>query len=75
MTRGIVYTEAVVHSAPGAFAGEAPYQSAIVELESGSRVTARILGERVSIGDRVVQTESRDGVPCFKDGVPCFKKE
>ncbi len=61
-----VYTETVVHSAPEAFLGEAPYQTAIVTLEGGSRVTARILGERVAIDDRVVQVETRDGVPYFR---------
>ncbi len=64
--RGTVYTETVVHSAPEAFAREAPYQSAIIELERGGRVTARIAGERVTIGDRVAQVEVRDGVPWFE---------
>lgn len=62
---GAVYTETVVHAAPEAFAAEAPYQSAIVELDSGGRVTARIVGERVAIGDRVEQVEIRNGVPYF----------
>lgn len=62
---GIVYTETVVHSAPEAFASEAPYQTAIIALDEGGRVTARVAGERVAIGDRVVQVESRDGVPYF----------
>jgi uncharacterized protein len=63
--QGTIYTETVVHSAPAAYAHEAPYQCAIVTLDEGGRVSARILGERVSIGDRVVQTELRDGVPYF----------
>lgn len=62
---GTVYTETVVYSAPEAFAKDAPYQTAIITLEEGGRVTARILGERVSIGDRVVQSELREGVPYF----------
>ena len=61
-----VYTETVVYSAPEAFAAQAPYQTAIVELDTGGRVTVRIDGERVAIGDRVVQMEPRDGVPFFK---------
>lgn len=63
---GVVYTETVVHSAPEAFLQEAPYQIAIVILDAGSRLTGRILGERVGIGDRVSFVESRNGVPCFR---------
>jgi uncharacterized OB-fold protein len=63
---GTIYTEAVVHSAPEAFAADVPYQTAIVSLDSGGRVTGRILGGRVSIDDRVSRVEVRDGVPFFK---------
>ena len=63
---GSVYTETVVYSAPESFAAEAPYQVAIVELDSGGRMTARIDGERVAIGDRVEQVEGREGVPFFR---------
>jgi uncharacterized OB-fold protein len=63
---GIVYTEAVVHSAPQAFVADVPYQTAIVTLDEGGRVTGRILGERVAIEDRVVLVETRNGVPFFK---------
>ena len=63
---GTVYTETVVHLAPEAFARDAPYQVAIVTLEDGSRVTGRILGDRVAIDDRVEQVETRDGVPFFR---------
>ncbi len=49
----IVYTETVIHSAPEAFAAEAPYQIAIVEFEDGKRELVRIEGERVTVGDRV----------------------
>jgi uncharacterized OB-fold protein len=65
MKEGTVYTETVIHSAPEAFLKEAPYQIAIITLDSGGRVTARILGERVAIGDRVVLVESRGGVPYY----------
>ena len=63
---GIVYTETVVHLAPEAFAKDVPYQVVIVTLENGSRVTARIKGERVAIDDRVEEAEVRDGVPFFR---------
>jgi uncharacterized OB-fold protein len=64
--RGVVYTETVVHAAPAEFEAEAPYQIAIVALEDGSRVTARIEGSRVSIGDPVVKVKSQDGVFYFR---------
>jgi uncharacterized OB-fold protein len=62
MKTGIVYTETVVHSAPEAFVRDAPYQTAIVTLPEGGRVTGRIVGERVGIDDPVVLVETRDGV-------------
>jgi uncharacterized OB-fold protein len=60
-----VYTETVVYSAPEAFLKDAPYQIAIIDRDGG-RVTGRILGERVAIGDEVELIESRDGTPYFK---------
>ncbi len=61
-----VYTETVVHSAPEAYVNEAPYQIAIVVLDGGSRVTGRIVGERVSIGDEVEPAGTRDGISLFR---------
>ena len=67
MRTGTVYTETVVYSAPEAFASEAPYQTAIVSLDGGiGRVTGRVLGDRVVIGDRVAEVEDRGGVPYFR---------
>lgn len=66
MTTATVYTETVIYSAPEAFTKDAPYQIAIVTLGGGGRVTGRILGDRVSIDDRVIQVETRDGVPFFR---------
>lgn len=66
MNAGTVYTETVVYTAPAQFAGDAPYQVAIISLDGGGRVTARIEGDRVAIDDRVVFAESRDGVPYFR---------
>jgi len=65
MKTGVVYTETVVHAAPEQFAAEAPYQLAIVTLDEGGRVTARVAGDRASIGDPVELAEERDGVPFF----------
>lgn len=66
MRTGTIYTETVVYSAPEAFVQDAPYQSAIVSLDEGGRITGRILGERVSIDDRVEEVETRDGIPYFR---------
>jgi hypothetical protein len=59
MRTGIVYTETVVHI-------DVPYQVLIVTLDEGSRITARALGERLAIDDRVVEVEAQDGVPYFR---------
>ena len=72
MRSGSVYTETVVHLAPERFAGDVPYQGIIVSLdltgdvEAGGRITARVKGERVAINDRVVETESLNGIPTFR---------
>lgn len=65
MTSGIVYTETVVHAAPEQFAADAPYQLAIVSLAEGGRITARVEGARITIGDRVNFIEDRGGIPFF----------
>jgi uncharacterized OB-fold protein len=62
---GVVYTETVVYSAPEAFVNDAPYQIAIIALDAGGRITARIEADRVSIGDRVRFSEYRNGIPFF----------
>jgi uncharacterized OB-fold protein len=62
---GTVYTETVIFAAPEQFVADAPYQLAIVTLDSGKRLTARIAGDRVTIGDAVDFAEYRDGVPFF----------
>jgi uncharacterized OB-fold protein len=69
---GTVYTETVIYSAPEAFAAEAPYQTAIISLDGGGRVTVRIEGDRVAIGDEVVEAEPREGVAFFEKAA--FKK-
>ena len=66
MKTGVVYTETVVHAAPEQFVADAPYQLAIVTLDEGGRLTGRVLGERVQIGDAVVLAEERSGVPFFQ---------
>ncbi len=67
---GIIYTETIVHSAPEQYAADAPYQLAIVLLDSGGRLTARVLGktphERTQIGDRVSFIEEQNGVAWYR---------
>ncbi|MGA2041580.1 MAG: OB-fold domain-containing protein [Bryobacteraceae bacterium] len=66
MRSGTVYTETVIWSAPEAFAADVPYQTAIVALDEGGRVTVRVLGHRVVIGDRVTEAEPRGDIPFFR---------
>jgi uncharacterized OB-fold protein len=67
---GAVYTETIVHSPPEQYAADAPYQLAIIDLDSGGRLTARVLGkephERAHIGDRVLFVEERNGVAYYR---------
>ena len=63
---GTVYTETVVFSPPEAYVNDVPYQLAIVQLDSGRRLTGRIEGDRAQIGDRVVFSEFRNHVPFFR---------
>jgi len=65
MKTGTVYTETVVWSPPEMYVNDAPYQIAIVDL-GDRRITARILGDRVAIGDAVEFVESRNEVPYFR---------
>jgi uncharacterized OB-fold protein len=64
--KGVIYTETVVFAPPEQFAADAPYQLAIVTLEDGKRLTARILGDRVSIGDAVELAETRNNISFFQ---------
>ncbi len=50
---GTVYTETVVFSPPEAYVNDVPYQLAIIQLDSGRRLTGRIAGDRAQIGDHV----------------------
>ena len=64
---GIVYTETIVHAPPEQFAADAPYQLVILSLHgAGEKLTARITGDRVAIGDAVEFVEFRSGIPFFR---------
>ncbi len=66
----VVYTETVVYSPPEQYAADAPYQIAIVDLDSGGRQTVRILAsnpeDRVKVGNRVTFAENRNGVLFYR---------
>lgn len=66
---GVVYTETIVHAPPEQFVAEAPYQIAIVAHSDGRRLTARIRGARVGIGDSVRRIEVLDGVAFFERSI------
>ncbi|MFW9843728.1 MAG: Zn-ribbon domain-containing OB-fold protein [Candidatus Thorarchaeota archaeon] len=57
--KGTLVSFTVIHIAPDEFAEEAPYYIAIVELDEGTRVSARLLGfdplkpEEVKLGSNV----------------------
>ena len=63
--KGTVYTETVVWMPPEQFVADAPYQLVIIDVEGGKRITARITGERVQIGDAVELSETKDGIAYF----------
>jgi len=64
--RGRVYSCTTLHAAAEAFEKDLPFQIAIIDLEEGARLTARISGPAVSIGDPVCLTGDRDGVYFFQ---------
>ena len=64
--RGKVYSCTTLHASAEPFEKELPFQIAIIELEEGPRLTARIEGGRVEIDDPVKQVAERDGVWFFK---------
>ena len=70
LPEGVIYTETIVHSPPERYAADAPYQLAIVDLDSGERITVRILRREslapARIGERVLFVEERDGVSYYR---------
>jgi len=63
---GTVYTETVVFSPPEAYVNDVPYQLAIIQFDDGKMITARVIGERASIGDRVSLVETRGDVQYYQ---------
>ena len=62
---GIVYSQTMLHAAAEIFEKDLPFQIAIIELDGGPRLTARIDGDRVEIGDHVHLIRQTDGVSYF----------
>ena len=63
--RGRVYSCTTLHAAAERFEKDLPFQIAIVELDEGVRLTARIRGAGVDVDGAVRWVEERDGVHFF----------
>ncbi len=63
--KGKIYSCTTLYAAAEPFEKDLPFQIAIIELEGGVRLTGRIVGARVDIGDDVVLVEERGGVYFF----------
>lgn len=63
--QGTVYSCTMLHASATPFEKNLPFQIAIIELEEGPRLTARIQGQKVKIGDKVKQVEEKNGVQVF----------
>jgi len=60
-----VYSCTTLYAAAEALEKDLPFQIAIVELEEGVRLTVRIMGRAVAIGDAVQFAGEHDGVFFF----------
>ncbi len=63
--QGTVYSCTTLHAAATPFEKDLPFQIAIIELQEGPRLTVRIEGQKVKIGDKVKQVTERNGVQVF----------
>jgi uncharacterized OB-fold protein len=63
--QGTVYSCTTLHAAATPFEKDLPFQIAIIELQEGPRLTARIEGKKVKIGDAVRHVAERNGVQFF----------
>jgi uncharacterized OB-fold protein len=63
--RGKVYSWTTLHAAAEAFEKDLPFQIAIIQLEEGPRVTARIEGKHVKIDDEVSFVREQNGASFF----------
>ena len=67
--RGQVYTCTTLYASAERFEKELPFQLAIVELEEGARLLARVAGPAVVVGDHVSLVDLRDGVYFFSKDI------
>jgi hypothetical protein len=63
--QGTVYSCTTLHAAATPFEKDLPFQIAIIDLQEGPRLTARIEGQKVKIGDKVKQITERNGIQVF----------
>ena len=64
--RGKVYSQTTLHAAAAPFEKDLPFQMAIIELEEGPRLTARIEGEPAAIDDQLRAVRESDGIWFFR---------
>ncbi len=62
---GTVYSHTTLHAAAQPFEKDLPFQIAIIQLDDGPRLTARIEGDRAAIDDHVHLLRQADGVSYF----------
>jgi len=62
---GTVYSHTTLHTAAEPFEKDLPFQIALIELDEGPRLTARVDGQAAAIGDAVRLRAQRDGVWFF----------
>ncbi len=66
--KGTIYSYSRVHVPTPAYEDRAPYTLALVDLESGPRVTGQVEaaeGASIEVGSPVVLTREEGGVPWF----------
>ena len=64
--QGRVYSCTTLYAAAEPFEKDLPFQIAIIDLDDGPRLTARISGAPVNIGDPVVHLHEQNGVHFFQ---------
>ncbi|MBI3667246.1 MAG: OB-fold domain-containing protein [Acidobacteria bacterium] len=64
--KGCVYSCTTLYAAAEKFEKDLPFQIAIIELDDGPRLTARISGRPVEIGDAVTHLHEQEGVHFFQ---------
>ena len=62
---GIIYSYTTIRVAAGKYESQLPYIVALVELDGGLRVTARLEGEQASIGQRVKLNRVEESIYWF----------